>query len=172
MALNVESSAARCDACGNGLDFDSWAQGAEHCRRCRDAQPGGARFVPGPAAASTRDDDAFVHSSDVPDALLDQIAEALLAAEQGRAAPRHAEPASPLRGVLRDLEIGGSPRELQWAGWGFALGFAGNVAVAKYAQMASDAAISEFVGPMLIGGLVAGAAAGVIGWGAAKLKDG
>ncbi len=52
-----------------------------------------------------------------------------------------------------------------------AAGFAGNAAVAKYAQMTTDASMSDFIAPMVLGGLVAGATAGVIGWGAAKLRE-
>ena len=57
------------------------------------------------------------------------------------------------------------------AAWGFAAGFAANVLVAKYAQMESASPMGQFIGPLLIGGLLAGATCAAIGWGFAKLRE-
>ena len=77
----------------------------------------------------------------------------------------------PVRICLEELGIGRSQRELSWAAWGFAGGFGANVAIAKYAQMASGATMGEFIGPLLVGGIVAGACCAAIGWGLAKLRE-
>jgi hypothetical protein len=69
------------------------------------------------------------------------------------------------------MGFGETRREFQWATWGFAIGFAANVVLAKYAQMSSGAPMSQFFGPLVLGGLVAGATCGLIGWGAAKLRE-
>ncbi len=81
-----------------------------------------------------------------------------------------------LRGTLpperiAELGIGQSARERNWAAWGFAAGFATNTLIAKYAQMTSAAPMSQFIGPMLLGGVLAGAACGAIGWGLARLRE-
>jgi hypothetical protein len=90
-------------------------------------------------------------------------------------AARRPVAAKPVQGVvhevLGDMGVGASPREGQWAAWGFAAGFAANVALAKYAQMQTSSPMSQFMVPMLIGGVIAGFACAAIGWGVAKLKD-
>ena len=73
--------------------------------------------------------------------------------------------------MLREIGFGKSAREVQWAAWGFAGGFAVNVVLAKYAQMASGASMAAFVIPMLAGGAIAGITCAAIGWGFAKLRD-
>ena len=105
------------------------------------------------------------------DNLPDELIDELVAALEEEAARLPASPANPVRGVLDELGIGRSMRERQWAAWGFAAGFGANVAIAKYAQMASGASMSEFVGPLMIGGVVAGVCCAAIGWGLAKLRE-
>ena len=73
--------------------------------------------------------------------------------------------------MLQEIGFGRSAKEMQWAAWGFAGGFAVNVVLAKYAQMASGASMSAFLVPMLVGGAVAGLTCVAIGWGVAKLRD-
>jgi hypothetical protein len=106
---------------------------------------------------------------DLPDELVDELV-AALEAEAERLAQEQAPPTL-VRGMLDELGMGRSPREGQWAAWGFAGGFAANVMLAKYAQMESSATMSQFIVPMLVGGVAAGLACAAIGWGAAKLKD-
>ncbi|MCC7366138.1 MAG: hypothetical protein IT303_17365 [Dehalococcoidia bacterium] len=88
-------------------------------------------------------------------------------------APEIVVPIQPtaVREVLDDIGIGRSPRELAWAAWGFAAGFTLNVGIAKYAQVSTDAPMTEFLVPMLIGGAVAGVTSAAIGWGLAKVLD-
>jgi hypothetical protein len=94
-----------------------------------------------------------------------------VAALEAEAAKLPPSSAHPVRGVFDELGVGRSVRERQWAAWGFAAGFAANVALAKYAQMSSSAPMSEFLGPLLIGGGVAGVCCAAIGWGLAKLRE-
>jgi hypothetical protein len=129
---------------------------------------------PTAGAAPRRDlsDEAAAYErllDDLPDELVDELV-AALEAEAERMAAEQA-PAAGVRGVIDELGLGRSPREGQWAAWGFAIGFALNVMLAKYAQMETSSAMSKFIAPMLIGGVVAGLACAAIGWGAAKLKD-
>jgi hypothetical protein len=106
------------------------------------------------------------------DTLPDELIDELVAALEAEAATLPPAPAaSPMRGVLEELGVGRSARERQWAAWGFAGGFTANVALAKYAQMASSAPMSEFLGPLLVGGVVAGLCCAAIGWGVAKLRE-
>ena len=162
---------ARCDACANGLDFESWASGAARCRRCAAESGSTIDYVVGPGPAEVPrapvDDEAWV--GDLPPEMFDQIAEELLRTERETAARQPS--ASVLRQLLAELDLSASAKETRWASWGFAAGFAGNAAVAKYAQMTTDASMSDFIAPMVLGGLVAGATAGVIGWGAARLRE-
>ncbi len=72
---------------------------------------------------------------------------------------------------LDDLGVGRTAREKHWAAWGFAAGFGANVAIAKCAQMATGAPFTQFIGPLLLGGVVAGVCCAAIGWGAAKLRE-
>ncbi|OAI40843.1 hypothetical protein AYO38_05010 [bacterium SCGC AG-212-C10] len=166
-AIGGAAARARCLSCGVGLAFDAWSRGEDLCTLCEGLMDSGpaATFVRGPVTGRTTP--AQAQDLDVPDEL---IAE-LLAALEAEGARRTAA-ASPLHEVLDELGVGKTAREWQWAAWGFAGGFALNVAVAKYAQMATSATMGEFVGPLLVGGIIAGAACAAIGWGLAKLKEG
>ena len=106
---------------------------------------------------------------EIPDELVDELVAALEAEAERRQQPRSA-PEAAVREVLDEIGFGRSPFEYQWAAWGFAAGFTLNVALAKYAQMSTGSSMSEFIGPLLIGGVAAGAACGAIGWGLAKLR--
>jgi hypothetical protein len=166
----------RCTGCGNGLAFDDWSQGIERCEAC---MPYGgtpaATYVRGPrpaGAAATHEpgnDDYERLLEAVPDELVEELIAAL--EEEAARLPLAETPAGPVREVLQEMGVGSSPREAPWAAWGFALGFAANVAIAKYAQMASGAPMGQFIVPLLIGGVVAGSACAAIGWGLARLRD-
>lgn len=111
---------------------------------------------------------------EIPEELLDELVGMLEAEVERRPAlaERMASTETPgLQGVAEEIGIGNSAREYWWAAWGFATGFAGNVILAKYAQMSAGAGMDEFVGPLLIGGIVAGSACALIGWGIAKLRE-
>lgn len=168
---------ARCLSCGKGLAFDEWSSGADRCDRCQRAPSGpAATYVRGPRPAPETEYAAYVRLLDeVPDELIDELVAALEAEAERRpslSTPAAAPPAfTAVQDVLRDLGLGHSPRDLSWSAWGFATGFALNVAVAKFAQVSSGAPFSQFVVPMLVGGLVAGAACGAIGWGLARLRE-
>jgi hypothetical protein len=167
---------ARCLSCGKGLAFDEWSSGADRCDRCQRAPSGpAATYVRGPRPARETETAAYMRLLDeVPDELIDELVAALEAeAERRPVAPTPASaPAfAAVQDVLRDLGLGQSTRELSWAAWGFVAGFALNVAVAKFAQVSSGAPFGQFVVPMLVGGLVAGAACGAIGWGLARLRE-
>ncbi|MCL6645254.1 MAG: hypothetical protein K6U88_09825, partial [Dehalococcoidia bacterium] len=101
----------------------------------------------------------------VPDALIDELV-AALEAEAARL-----DQANPVVGVLAELELGRTLRERHWAAWGFAAGFALNVGIAKWAQVASGAPVTDFIVPILVGGVIAGAACAAIGWGLARLRQ-
>ena len=167
----------RCSSCARVLSFDDFSAGGDRCRACAGA-PHAAEFVRGPRIRRTNarnlargraetEDDYERLLDGVPDELIDE----LVAALEAEAARLPASPANPVRGVLDELGVGRSPRELQWAAWGFAGGFGANVVLAKYAQMSSSAPMSDFIGPLLIGGVVAGLCCAAIGWGLAKLRD-
>ncbi|MGH2632498.1 MAG: hypothetical protein ACRDG3_03725 [Tepidiformaceae bacterium] len=175
----------RCLDCGKGLSFDDWSEGVRTCAACiasmRTAGPA-ATYVPGPrpraraaAAPPLRRqvaDEAAEYErllAELPDELVDEIIAALEAEAEKMAAP--ASPVTAMKDVLEDIGFGQSPREWQWAVWGFAGGFCANVLVAKYAQMQAGASMASFLMPMLVGGLVAGSACAAIGWGLARLRD-
>lgn len=173
---------SRCALCGRGLGFDEWSEGGGLCVRCADGDGGH-----GPAAAYTRSPaigtpagraavtQEYVAYERMLDELPDELVEELIAALEAEAAitpARAAAGTSQVRELLTDIGFGSHSREGLWAAWGFAAGFAANVAIAKYAQVASGAPISQFVAPLLVGGVVAGAACGAIGWGLAKLREG
>lgn len=166
-------SSARCLACGRGLAFEEWRAGLDRCRACRyrPRRPVAAPAEPTPVAYVELVDD-------VSDELLAELV-ALLEEETGRrrdgvpAPPPAPPPPEPslLARFLTDVFGTPSERETQWAAWGFALGFAGNVALAKAAQMASGAPVTEMVVPILLGGATAGGVCALIGWGLARLRD-
>lgn len=170
-------SRARCNGCGKGLGFDEWSSGFDRCGSCNrfpGAASPAATYVRGPVAGvATRSQVAGSAQAynrlidNVPDALIDE----LVAALEAEAQRRPASGASPVQDVLREIGFGRSATELQWAAWGFSGGFAANVALAKYAQMTSGASMGEFIGPMLLGGLVAGFTCAAIGWGLARLRE-
>ena len=175
----------RCAECGKGLSFEDWSDGVRTCPRCLaswgPAGPSGpaATYVPGPRPRAsapplrrTVADEAAEYErllAELPDELVDEIVAALEAEAAKMAAPT--TPVSAIQDVLEDIGFGQSPREWQWALWGFAAGFSANVAVAKYAQMQAGASMASFLMPMLVGGIVAGAACAAIGWGLARLRD-
>lgn len=170
-------SRTRCNGCGKGLGFDEWSSGFDRCASCQrfpGASGPAATYVRGPGAgAATRSQVAASAQAygglidEVPDALIDE----LVAALEAEAQRRPAIGASPVQDVLRETGFGRSAMEMHWAAWGFAGGFATNVALAKYAQMTSGASMGEFIGPMLLGGLVAGFTCAAIGWGLARLRE-
>ena len=171
-------SRTRCAGCGKGLAFDDWSTGSSRCATCLHIPaPSGpaATFVRGPSSASTAKSQAVESAeayerllANVPDELIDELV-AALEAEAART-PVIGAP-NPVQEVLQEIGFGRSAREMQWAAWGFAGGFAVNVALAKYAQMASGASMSAFLVPMLVGGGIAGITCAAIGWGFAKLRD-
>ncbi|MGE5596061.1 MAG: hypothetical protein ACM3S1_08510 [Hyphomicrobiales bacterium] len=193
--MNAAGATSRCVTCGRGLGFEEWSRGLDQCPYCtgvRRRREPAATFVrsdaaPRPRAAaaaaprpprpapSPRPDDYQQMLDDVPEELLDELV-AMLEAEVDRRpelAARMAsksEPSNPVQEVIEEIGIGRTPGELQWAIWGFATGFGLNVILAKYAQMSAHAPMSQFIAPMLIGGLVAGAACAAIGWGLARLR--
>lgn len=174
-------ASARCSSCGKGLPFIVWSRGGERCEGCsRVPSMSGpaATFVRGPSPASERARIAAeaAQYEKLLDELPDELIDELVAALEAEASKMEAEPAplgvaEPLREVLEEIGFGRSAREMPWALWGFAGGFALNVAVAKYAQMVSGSPMSEFMGPLILGGLLAGATCAAIGWGLAKLSD-
>lgn len=168
----------RCVACDKILTFDDFSLGGIRCRQCLKIvkRKPGARYVPGPRreAPAGRVDaygDAFEEYERMLDSVPDELIDELVAALEAEAARMPAPERNPVREVLEDIGLGRTTREKQWAAWGFAAGFAANVAIAKYAQMATGAPFSQFVGPLLIGGVVAGLCCSAIGWGVAKLRE-
>jgi hypothetical protein len=177
----------RCARCGKGLAFDEWSSGLTECERCMGELFGdepAATFVRGPggsprAAASPARPGSYAEQAAGYEQLLDDLPEELIAelvaaleAEAAKDSPDASErPDTALRELLEDIGFGSSQQEFQWAGWGFAAGFALNVAMAKYAQMTTAASMSQFLLPMVFGGVVAGAACAAIGWGFAKLRE-
>lgn len=161
----------RCTTCESILTFEDFSAGnGKRCRAC--AARGGIvqrRRQPEPAHSSYAEEaEAYERMLDsIPDELVDE----LVAALEAEAARRSTGPTSQVAEVFEELGFGRSQREVTWAAWGFAAGFGGNVAIAKYAQMASEAPMSQFIVPLLIGGVVAGACCAAIGWGLAKLRE-
>ncbi len=179
---------ARCAECGGGLGFEDWSRGLRTCATCRGitrSSPA-AVYVPGPrparaglrprepirrgTARGTTGSDHERLVDEVSDDLIDEIV-AALEAEARRIETEPSGAVTPLAEVLQEIGFGQSPREFQLAAWGFAIGFGANVVLAKYAQMQTSSPMSQFIGPFLIGGLVAGAACAAIGWGFARLRD-
>lgn len=165
----------RCMGCGQALGFDDWSNGSNRCSACSQGirkRKNAANFVAGPAAPIPAPYAAEAAAyermlDDIPDELVDE----LVAALEAEAARRATEPMSPVRDVLEELSLGSSPRERPWAAWGFAAGFALNVALAKWAQMSTGGSFADFIAPTLIGGVLAGATCAAIGWGLARLRE-
>lgn len=166
----------RCASCEKVMTFDDFATGGPRCVACSRIvrrQPrdqfvaGPRRRQPAPAANFSEEDDYERMLDSMPDELVDE----LVAALEAEAAKLPPAAKGPVREVFDEIGIGRSARERHWAAWGFAGGFAVNVALAKYAQMATGASLSEFLGPLLIGGVVAGVCCSAIGWGVAKLRE-
>ena len=175
----AEATLTRCMVCAVALPFQRSSRGQHRCDAC--ARLGALRGpaatfsrTPGPAAPRQAARATARAQYQQLEAILDQLPEDLvgeIAAALDAEARGDPLPATTLRAAIDEIGIGRSPRELRWTTWGFAAGFAANVAVAKYAQMATSAPMSDFVGPLLLGGLVAGCTCGLIGWGIAKLRD-
>ncbi len=165
----------RCGGCGQALGFEDWSHGFNRCGACSQGirkRKNAANFVAGPAlpAAASYTAEAANYErmlDDIPDELVDE----LVAALEAEAMRRAIEPASPVRDVLEELSMGASSRERPWAAWGFATGFALNVALAKWTQMSTGGSFADFIAPTLIGGVVAGATCAAIGWGLARLRE-
>lgn len=166
----------RCSACGKVLSFEDFSAGGNSCLACVSRPTAESpEFVRGPRVHRRNARNLPEHSKqsyeqfldEIPDELIDELVAALEA--EARKTPL--SPTSPMREVFDEIGIGRSPREVQWAAWGFAAGFGANVAIAKYAQMASGAAMGQFIGPLLVGGVVAGLCCAAIGWGLAKLRE-
>lgn len=167
----------RCVSCEKVLTFDDFSLGGSRCRACLKIvkRKPADRFVPGPkrvpAPALTSDETDLAEYERMLDGMPDELVDELVAALEAEAARLPAGERSPVREVLDDIGFGQSSREKHWAAWGFAGGFAANVVVAKYAQMATGAPFSEFIGPLLLGGVLAGLCCSAIGWGVAKLRE-
>ena len=166
----------RCGNCQKILNFEDFSAGGSRCLACSRG-PSSTEFVRGPRIRRTnarnlraprQEEQAY---EELLDGLPDELIDELVAALEAEAAKLPASPANPMRGMLDELGIGRSLKERQWAAWGFAAGFAANVAMAKYAQMASGAPMGQFIGPLLVGGVVAGLCCSAIGWGFAKLRS-
>lgn len=164
----------RCASCEKVMTFEDFSAGGKRCLDCsrivrRKSSP---QYVRGPQQRPGISYDPDVESYErmldsVPDELIDE----LVAALEAEAARMPTAPRSAVREVLDEIGVGQTIRGRQWAAWGFAAGFAGNVAIAKYAQMATGAPFSQFVVPLLIGGVVAGLCCSAIGWGVARLRE-
>jgi hypothetical protein len=162
----------RCASCSRPLGFDDWSAGASQCQHClrgraSRAAPHPARSELDHAALAARANAYERMLDDLPDELIDE----LVAALEAEAARLPQPQPNPVREVIAELGIGQSVRERHWAAWGFAAGFAANILIAKYAQMTTASPMSQFIGPMLLGGVLAGAACGAIGWGLARLRE-
>jgi len=164
----------RCSSCARPLGFEDWSNGSDRCQSCARVRSAAVRT---PAAESPAEFDhaAFAARANAYERMLDEIpdelVEELVAALEAEAARLPTAGPNPVREVFTELRLGQSPGERHWAAWGFAAGFAANVVIAKYAQMTTAAPMSQFIGPMLLGGLLAGATCSAIGWGFAKLRE-
>lgn len=185
---------ARCVGCGRGLGFEEWSRGLDRCPYCSkvpNRARAGARREPPPqtrgrveapparrAAAAPAPgpvDDYGALLDEIPEDLLDELVEMLESEVASRPALAQKlvkpAPATAVAEVIDEIGIGHSVREWWWAAWGFAGGFAINIFVAKYAQMTTGTTMADMLAPLLIGGVVAGSACAVIGWGLAKLVE-
>ncbi len=156
----------RCAACSRPLPFADWTSGRPLCDACARPLAALREEVRAPHRSPAEEAAAYEQIlAAAPDSLIDELVAAL------EAEARRLDAANPLAGVLAELDLGRTPRERRWAAWGFAAGFALNVGIAKWAQVASGAPISDFLGPILLGGLIAGATCAAIGWGLARLRQ-
>jgi hypothetical protein len=170
---------ARCASCGRGLSFADWERGSEVCGAC-ELRPAN-RLRQGPAAPPPAEAWDYRRHEEMLDEVPEELVAELVAALEDEAKraegggarddPGPVTAAALLRGVVDEVGLGRSEREGMWAAWGFTIGFGFNLALAKYAQVTGGGSFTDFVLPMLIGGLVAGAACGAVGWGLAKLRD-
>lgn len=169
----------RCSTCGKVLSFEDFSAGGNSCLGCSKSNARATTdFVRGPRihrrnarnrpqdhrALDDLGEDAF---DDIPEELINE----LVAALEAEAARRPLPAGNPVREVFDEIGIGRSSLEKQWIAWGFAGGFVANVVIAKYAQMSTGAPMGQFIGPMLLGGCVAGLCCAAIGWGFAKLRE-
>ena len=164
----VRTRSATCESVLTCEDFS--AGNGKRCRACTARGGVVSRRKAPPQRHMSYADEAAEYERML-DSMPEELVDELVAALEAEAARRSNGPASQVAEVLEELGIGRSQRELTWAAWGFAAGFGANVAIAKYAQMASEAPMSQFIGPLLIGGVVAGACCAAIGWGLAKLRE-
>lgn len=173
MARAADAGAvARCASCGGGLAFAAYQRGETLCHVCLQMQDEpGATFAPGPKARAIVTRPRRAPAQAVPDELLDELILSLQQSEGIAEQVPTPQGRETVREVLRDIGVGESDRELPWAAWGFALGFVANVGVAKYAQISTGATMTEFIPAFIVGGVVAGAACGAIGWAIARLKS-
>jgi len=164
--MPAAANRTRCASCGRALTFADWTRGRPLCDACARPLAALRRELEAPGPARADDPAAFERILEsVPDSLVDELVAAL------EAEAAKLDQANPVVGVLAELELGRTPRERQWAAWGFAAGFALNVGIAKWAQVASGAPVTDFIVPILVGGVIAGAACAAIGWGLARLRQ-
>ncbi len=166
---------ARCQSCGRGLPFEEWQRGTTTCRACATASRYAPQAAPAERIPLSSDYRAYNQMVDeVPDELLDELLAALETEAEARRLnpPVHPTQADGLlKGMLSELSEERAPSEIPWAIWGFAGGFALNVAIAKYAQVSTGASMTDFLAPMFFGGIVAGLTCAAIGWGVARLRE-
>jgi len=173
------SAAARCSDCGRGLAFEEWTHGNQRCSICRASDPAATRTGAQPGEnlggipAAPRGYRAYQALVDeVPEELIDELAAALEEeAAARRSSPRGDAADSLFASLASDIGIGTTGGQLQWTSWGFVAGFAVNVGLMKYAQMATGVPMSAVMMPMFAGGLVAGVTCAVIGWGLSRLRE-
>ena len=171
MADNV-AVRARCTSYGNGLGFEDWSQGRDRCRACSSGAKHEQRaYVPGPGPSRVDLASPAPSGSEFAQLLDELVAELVSALESAAQTTPPRESESAISGLFAEIGFGSDPRESLWAAWGFAAGFGLNVIVAKFAQMSAGSPMSELLTPIMVGGIVAGAAGAGIGWGLAKLRE-
>ncbi len=176
--MDQASVRSHCVTCGRRLGFDEWSRGLDRCPYCTSVpnrRRAARKRAPRQRAATAAYTNDYLQLLDeIPDELIDELA-AMVDAEVGRRphlAAKLTGAQSGSESITDEIGFGQTSREFHWAAWGFAGGFGLNVVLAKYAQVSANAAMDEFIAPMLLGGLVAGLAGAAIGWGAAKLREG
>lgn len=153
--------------CRRPLPFEEWSRGEIECRACAAPALRAAGSIGPPPVIDYRTNDQML--DEVPPELIEE----LVAAIEAEASARRRQGAlpSPVQGVIDEIGLGRSPRELPWATWGFVAGFAINLAIAKYAQVTTAAPLHDFLGPMVLGGLLAGTTCAAIAWGIVRLRE-